>query len=808
MVRNILEVQLKIRRVRDIVPAVSPGFLLLVLVFGGLNAQSTGRIEGLVTYADGRLVHHATVMVVQTGHTTHSDHDGRYVLDGLTPGVYDLFAYVASYTSQVRMMRVDSGAAETVDFVLQLSPIRDSVTVTARGRHQTTFESVHSMNSLDTFDLAERMAPSIGEVLDGELGVAKRSFGPGSSRPVIRGFDGDRVLVMSDGMRVGSLGSQSGDHGEPLDPAGLERLEVLRGPATLLYGSNAIGGVVNAVSRHHEMHKHRHEGTRGQITSAAGSNNGLAGAGFMAEHGEGNWMFWAGGGGQRTGDYRSPEGPVDNSKSRIANASAGMGWFGDRRYLSFGYAIRDGRYGIPFADEFHAHHGHGSDEAHDHHDLRHSRAVLDDDDHDDDAEDLEAIDVAWRQHNFRFSGGVQHLDRAVDAVRLQFNLARWRHDELEVLHGGIEAVGTMFENREFGYRLDLDQRNRGRLTGTLGISGLHRNYEATGIEALSPPVRQNGVSFFVLEELKLERVGLQFGARLEHARFSPQGPVERHYGHDEDRDRRSLQDVDHDDSELAFLPDRTFTSASAGAGTRFRLGPATALVANLTSSYRAPALEELYNYGPHVGNLAFEIGNANLKGERSNGIDLSLRHSADRMRGEANFFHYGIANFIFPVPTGDIEDGLVEVEYLQADSRFTGTELRADFSLLPGVWLKLGLDVVDAELRNSGSSLPRIPPLRSRVGMDLLFGGFGLRPELVLASARSDVFETETPTPGYGVVNLRASYTLPRDHFVHSLFFEVFNVGDKLYRNHVSFIKDLAPEMGRGVRFSYAAKFF
>ncbi len=784
------------------IEAASAAFLGVFLVFAStpIDAQSTGRIEGLVAHADGRLVHHATVMIAQTGRTVHSDHDGRYVLEDLAPGTYDLFAYAASYTSQVRMIRVSPGTSETVNLVLQLSPIRDSVTVTSRGRHETTFESVHSVNSLDTFDLAERMGPSVGEVLDGELGVAKRSFGPGSARPVIRGFDGDRVLVMSDGMRIGSLGSQSGDHGEPVDPVNLERLEVLRGPATLLYGSNAIGGVINAVSRHHEMHKHRHEGTRGQITSAAGSNSGLAGGGAMFEHGEGNWMFWGGGGGQRTGDYSSPEGPVDNSKSRVANASTGLGWFGDRRYLSFGYSVRDGRYGIPFADEFHAPHSPGVDDGAQDPPVYDQRVAQDDDDH----EDPEGIDVAWRQHNVRFSGGLQNLDKAVDAVRLRVNVSRWRHDEIEVLHGGIEEVGTAFDNREFSYRLDLDQRNQGRLIGTFGMSGLHRDYEATGIEALSPPVRQNGVSFFVLEELKLERVRLQFGGRIEHFRYTPRGPVERHNDHDHQR----IQDRDHDDSDLVFLPDRSFTGASVGAGGRFRLGSASALVANLTSSYRAPALEELYNFGPHVGNLAFEIGNPDLGGERSNGFDLSLRHSGDRMRGEANFFYYDIGGFIFPAPTGDIEDGLIEVQYLQSDSRFTGTELRADLGLSPAVWLKLGLDVVDAQLQDTGSSLPRIPPLRGRVGMDLLHRDFSFRPELVLAAARNDVFETETRTSGYGVVNLKASYTLPRDHFVHHVFLEVFNVGDKLYRNHVSLIKDLAPEMGRGVRIAYAVKFF
>ena len=751
-------------------------FSLLLMVFSGQTvAQETGTITGTVTNAQDDPVHHAIVLIVQSGATVETDHDGRYRFDSVEPGTYDLFAEAASFTSQARLVTVIAGETLEVDLLVALTPVSDTVTVTSQGRHQTTFEAVESVTSLDSFAVSEKMAVSVGEVLEGELGVAKRSFGPGSARPVIRGFDGDRVLVINDGMRVGSLGSQSGDHGEPIDPTNVERLEVLKGPATLLYGSNAIGGVVNAISRHHEMHKHRHEGIRGQVSASGGSNNGLAGGSATAEWGTGNWMFWGGGGGQRTGDYSSPMGKVDNSGASITNTSAGFGWFADQGYLSFGYNYRQGRYGIPGGNELHSH-GHEEEEE----------------------EDLEALDVAWNYHNARLTGGLQHLDSAIETIRLGFNFARWHHDELEILRGNIEEVGTAFDNKQLTFRGDLDQRKVGVLTGSFGVWGIVRDYASRGDEALSPPVDQKGFAFFALEELDYDRLRFQFGGRVEHMCYRPTTAIER-----PPENQQNPAEMD-----SVWLPTRAFTAFSGSAGMRWRLWDEGAFVAHFTSSYRPPALEELYNLGPHVGNLAFEIGNPNLGGERSNGFELSLRQGNDRVSAQANFFYYNIGGFIFPAPTGEMDSGLFVVEYKQGDSRFLGSELGLTLGLNKNIWLNLGLDVVDARLKKTNTPLPRIPPLRGKVGLDLRYRNLSIRPEVVLANSQTEVFLTETPTAGYGVVYLKASYTIPSQHFVHHLSVNVFNIGDKLYRNHVSLIKELAPEMGRGIRFGYALKFF
>ena len=771
---------------------VFSGIVLSSIVVPVTAAQPAGSIEGTVILPTGDPAHRITVLLAELGRIVETDDDGRFVFENVPPGAYDVLAFQSMLNSELPGVEVAAGQIRSVELVLRISPLRQEITVTARGREETTFQAVPSVTSLDSFELAEVMAPSLGEVLDGQLGIAKRSFGTGNARPVVRGFDGDRVLVMQDGVGVGSLGSQSGDHGEPIDAGNVERIEVVKGPATLLYGSNALGGVVNAVSSHQEVHDQPHQGWRGQVSTVVGSANAQGGGSFNAEYGAGQWMVWAGGGGQRTGDYYSPEGRVAHSASRISNGSMGFGWFGARGFASVDYKANDGRTGIPFAADFHHGHDqdeddHGDEEDHDEDEDDHGdEEDHDEDDHGDEEDhhepDVENVDIAFRRHNVRFSGGLRELGAVVESFELSLNYSDWNHDEVEIFPGNEQEIGTTFENSQLSYRGVFTQGRRGNWSGSFGFQGHAREYSAFGEEALSPPVDQDVFAVFALEELDWDRVRMQLGGRVESTRYTPEAN--------------------------SGFRDRRFTGFSGGMGARFDLWDGGAFVANFTNSYRAPALEELYNFGPHAGNLTFEIGNPNLVNERSNGFDFSLRHQEERIRVEANLFYYDIDDFVYLAPTGEIEDGLTAANFAQGDARYLGSEFKLELSLTEHLWLNGAVDAVDTRLRATGGPLPRIPPMRGTVGLDLRFGGLSVRPEVVMADSRDDVFASETSTPGYAVFDLKASYTIPQQHVSHHFSVDFFNIGDRLYRNHLSFIKDLAPEIGRGVRFSYAAKLF
>ncbi len=788
------------------------------------SAQGGGRLAGTVSRQEtGTPIHGASVLVLELGRSAITDDHGTYAFAGVPPGTYHVVAHLDHlFTEPGKTVAVAAGETSKLDFLLSLTADRFEITVTAAAKEETLLEAFQDVESFDAYELAESSAVSLGEALDHRVGtgIAKRSFGPGSACPIVRGFDGDRVLVMEDGIRTGTLSSQSGDHGEIFGVAQLERLEVVKGPSMLLYSGNAVGGTVNAVSRHHELHRRPRQGLRGFLSGSGGSTNALGGGSAGLEYGIGKVQFWGHGGGVRTGDYSAPGvGTVFNSRTELVNTGGGIGWYGDRFFLS-AEARRDrAEYGVPFAHEFHGHHGdedrdddgHGDEDDHgddDHGDDDHGDEDEDRDDHGHHGEEIERIALQARRDSYRVNWGARGLRGPFESFQLKLSYVDWEHDEIEHFEDGDSAIGTSFRNDRIVYRGELEQNRKGPLSGRLGFWGLDRNYSAAGEEALSPPVAGTGFAVFGLEEVDFERFKLQFGGRLETRRYRPSFS-ERGAGHDHGEEGHEEEEGGHADGHAA--PDaieRAFSGASAAIGIHADAWRGGAFVAHFAHSYRAPALEELYFFGPHAGTRTFDIGDPLLDAERGNGFDASLRHRQDRLRAELNFFYYGFEDFIFPFATGEEADGLLEIAYTQRDARFAGTEANLDVGLRRGLWLNLGMDYVDAKDPDSGTHLPRIPPLRGKVGLEFRKGGLRVAPALILAGSQTRTFTEETPTAGYALMDLKASYTYGQQRLAHQFSVNVFNLGDRLYRNHSSYIKDLAPEIGRGVRFTYMVRFF
>lgn len=740
-------------------------FLAIILLAGiACFAQNAGVIKGKVTYGDSLPLHDASVSIVQTRQSTLTDTSGSFEIANVPAGRYTVLVHHDGFSDVTKTITVGADAI-TLDFQLQLIALREQVTVTASGTEQSVFDSFQSVNSVGSTQITERASTSLGDVLANETGVAKRSFGPGSSRPVIRGFDGDRVLVLQDGVRTGSVGSQSGDHGEPIDPLSAERIEVVKGPGTLLYGSNAIGGVVNVIGNDENE---SHEGFRGFATGVAGTADRQAGFSGGLEYGVGKFLFRGNVGAQRSDDFETPLGRIPNSASRSNSGSFNAGYFGDKVYTNGGYSADIRRYGIPFAALFEA-------------EEEERGIALPEIDED--------IDIRIRSHKFRLNGGFRELTNPfLSGVQYNLDYTDYRHKEIERADG-IDEVGTIFDNKTFSYRSLFEQQKYGKLTGRFGFEGFNREYEVNGAEQLiTGKVKHDAFSVFGLEELNFDRVKVQFGGRVENNRYRP---------------------------ENSDLTRRSFTAFSGGAGINVGLWEGGAFVANYTHSNRAPALEELYNNGPHIGTITFEIGNDALRRETANGIDVSLRHQSKRFRVTGDVYYYRIENFVFLAPQDedgdgevDIEDGLPVGRYEQAGASYVGAELSADASFNDYIGGFLSMDYVRAKLVDGDIDLPRIPPFRARVGLDFRYKDLSVRPEAVFAADQDKIFPLETRTAGYGIINVGASYTIGRQHQAHIFSVNAYNLTDKLYRNHVSFIKELVPEIGRGVRFGYTIRFF
>ncbi len=735
---------------------------LLMLTVSQILAQEGGILKGKITYSSSQIpINGALVRILPLNLSVTSKDDGTYEIKNVPKGRYTILVHIEGFVDTTRQLEINDGQTVQEDFNLQISTLRAEVTVTSAGKEQSVFDSFQSVESVTFSRIIEKASTSIGEVLENETGIAKRSFGTGTSRPVIRGFDGDRVLILQDGLRSGSISSQSGDHGESIDPISAERIEVVKGPATLLYGSNAVGGVVNVIG---SDENEAHEGFRGSLTGLAGSSDKQGALAGGLEYGIGRFVTRGNLSYNRTGDYRTPIGKIPNSASRSTSGSFGVGYYGELAWISGTYNSDLRRYGIPFATLFEEHHDENGDEE-------------------------EEIDLRMRRQNFRVRGGFRNFDNPfLNNIQYNFDYTKYRHKEIEVVEE-VDNPGTIFDNKVFSYRFLFDQNQYKNLTGRFGFEGFNRNYRITGEEQLiQGKIRHDSFSAFVLQELGFEKVRFQFGGRVERNNYRPENPE---------------------------LLSREFTGFSGVTGVSFSLWQGGSFVTNYTHSYRSPALEELYNNGPHIGNVTFEIGNQNLRSEVSDGIDFSLRHKSGKFTFTADFFYYNIRRFVFLAPQDedgdgqvDVEDGLPVAKYEQADAEYYGGEIYANASLNQYLSGFFSFDTVRAKLKDNDINVPRIPPARFRLGLDIQYKNLNLRPEAFFATSQNKTYPLETRTAGYGVLNLAASYVIPSSKYAHVFTFFGYNLTDKLYRNHLSFIKDLAPEIGRGVRFGYTIRFF
>jgi iron complex outermembrane recepter protein len=735
-------------------PALRLGFTLLLtlpITVGAASAQTPPASAATDATIRGQVTHHDThepiagarVVVEELNREATTGSDGAYAIGPVAAGTYHLRITAQGFgPSRVEATVAAQGAAAqplTVDVTLE-PELHYSEVLSVSPNAKDPFESYQPTTVLSGQDLTIQTAGSLGAVLQNQPGVAQRSFGPGPSRPVIRGLDGDRVLLLENGQRIDDLSSQSADHGVPINPAAASRIEVVRGPATLLHGANAIGGLVNIVTD--VIPTKRVERSEGAMQVDFGSAASEAAGAADVSVGDGRFAFHAGGSGRRSGDVDTPLGTVENSQSRAGFGHVGASLVTDKGYFGGAYQYDDTKYGIPIVED-------GN------------------------------IQLTPRRHSISARAESRGLSGVISSVRASFGVRRYRHDELEG-----DEVGTRFKNDTTQYEvLANTQPMFNKLQGTYGVSGLVRAFDAQGEEALAPPIDQNNISAFTYQELPFSHVTVQFGGRVERTSFTPDATADRQ------------------------LIDRDFTNWSGSAGLLFRPTDATTVAVSLARAVRNPALEELYFFGIHPGNFAFEIGNDQLDAEKALGFDVSFRWRYARASGEVSYFRNSIDNFIFRNPTGEIEDDFPVIQFTGADSLLQGVEAHTDIEISSSWIGELGLDVVRGELRATNEPLPRIPPVRFRGGLRYRYNALQAGGEVVIAGEQDRVFGAETPTDGYATLKLFGVYSLQQGKLLHTFTARLDNATNETYYNHLSFIKDFVPEMGRNFKFVYSVRF-
>jgi iron complex outermembrane receptor protein len=735
-------------------------FAVALMSWSQAAAQTGLTLSGrLVNSLSGAPIAGATVVIEEIRREVTSGADGTFTFENLPPGAYHLSVRAEGYSSRRTEVSVKAGTSSLDVRVDPELHFEEVVSVAADARSQ--FETFQATSVLSGQELSKQLEGSLGATLENQPGVAARSFGPAPSRPVVRGLDGDRVLILQDGQRLGDLSTQSGDHGVAINPASAQKIEVVRGPATLLYGSNAIGGLVNVITD--EIPTKPLTGASGNFTFDLGSAAQEGGAAGAVNVGNGKVALHLGGGGRRSGDVATPEGDLANSQSRNGFGNVGLSWTGAKGYFGGNYGYDDTKYGIPIVEDG-------------------------------------QIQLTPRRHAFSLRGGAQGLGGAFDAYRATLAVRRYKHEELE----GTE-VGTAFKNDTAEVEVMGSHRAMGRLKGSLGGWFLTRAFDAVGEEALSPAVDQRGLAAFLYEEVTWPHVTFQFGGRVDHATYEPSGELERDFTTGSGSLGLLLRPEAADDR-ITIAVSLARASRIPALEELFYFGPHPG---NFAVELGNPDLE------PEQA-LGFDLA-LRWRSSRASGELTYFRNDISKFVFRAPVTEEDVAarldEFAARFPDRGIEDEpptaeeFPIVENVAADSILQGIEAHSDFQVTSNLAVELGLDYVRGTLKDTDQPLPRMPPLRFRGGLRYQRNAFQAGGQVTVAAKQDRLFENETETDGYQLLRLYGAYSFGSGNLTNTITARLDNVTNELYRNHLSLIKDLAAEMGRNFKLLYNVKF-
>jgi iron complex outermembrane receptor protein len=646
-------------------------------------------------------------------------------------------------------------------------------TIVVTGVRRSSEDVLGGISVVSGSELARERRQSLGETLAGQPGVSATSFGPAASRPILRGLSGDRIRLLTDGIGSFDVSSSSADHEVTINPMTAERIEVLRGPAALLFGSSAIGGVVNVIDtriprRMPEGPVHADlsatYGTAANERSLGGAVDVPLGSSFVL-HGDASFTKTDN---LRTGGHllsdelreqaaASPDpeireladlkGKLPNTDSETKEVAGGIAYVGAGG-LNIGASVshRDSFYGVPI------------------------RFSLDPE------VEAEAPHIDARQTRYDARATVP-VAGFLKEVRLRGGYSRYRHDEVE----DTGEVASTFRSNGGEVRLDAEQTVREGWSGTTGAQYVGRDVSIRGEEKFLPDSSQRQLGLYTLQMLERDPWRFEAGARVEFSKLSS----------DEDADLGT--------------PDqsRKFTTFSGSLGGSYELSPGWRAGLSLSRSARAPAIDELFANGPHAGTQAFEIGDPDLDAETSVGVEASIKKTTGPVKLGLNVYHNRFADFIYQRATGAIADDLPVYQYSQDKARFTGIEAEVDARLGTAAGIQWGFegvaDAVHGKISGFGPA-PQIPPVRLKGAVTGERGNVDGRLEVEHAFAQKRNAPLETETPAYTLVNAAFEWHPSIERPDLTLGIAANNLFDVVARRHSSLLKDYAPLAGRDIR--------
>jgi iron complex outermembrane recepter protein len=674
--------------------------------------------------------------------------------------------------------------------LLQAAPAQQeielpAVAVTANPLGVSSDELVTPVTVLNGRELSLRRESTLGETLKYIPGVTSSGFGPNASRPVIRGLDGDRVRIMQNGTGILDAASLSFDHAVALDPLVIEQIDVVRGPAALLYGGSAIGGVVNAID--HRIPKEAIDGVTGRSEVRLGGAENQKNGAFVMDAGNGVLTLHADAYKRKTDDLDIPgfaissrkaraDGTDRGSRGRLVNSSSES----DGGALGASLKFEKGYAGVSYST-FNNNYGTVAEPG---------------------------VRIDQNSDRWDFASEFSDLGNIIKRVKMKLAHTDYQHQEIE-----DGAVGTTFKNRGMEGSVEAGHGNIGRMSGVIGAQFQNSRFEALGDEAFVPSNRTFSRALYIYEELPVDLLRekdlkLSLGGRAESVNLESVGG-----------------------GNFGGAEDKHYRPNSFATGALYTLNEQWSVSSNLSHNERAPSYFEVFANGPHLATAQYEIGDGNLAKERSNGIDTRLQWKAGKHSMSVGAYYTRFSNFISLANTGNtrgvdgelnpldvdgdgIADGsgeeiLPEARFTPVPAIFKGLEAEGKFRIYEGTGamdFNLRGDYVRATNRDTGDALPRISPLRLGAGLNYQFNRFGARFDVLRAFKQDRTAVNELETDGYTLVTATATYRLPT-----SLHLEAFaranNLLDQEIREHTSFLKDIAPLGGRSLLLGLRGEF-
>ncbi len=675
-----------------------------------------------------------------------SDADGHFFFAHVPPGEHVLQSLHVGYPGARFAVEIVAGDTTHVDLVVgHESLLLEEILV--EGEHPSPVSPLQTPEVVFSGSkLRQNLSRTIAETIDYEPGIAQRSMGPAPARPVLRGLGGDRLLVIEDGERTGDLSGTSSDHAVAIEPMTTERIEVVRGPRTLLYGSNALAGVVNVVRGY--VPAVRPDGLRGSVTYQGESvNRGLAG-GLTLEQALGPLALRFDSSLRHADDIATPHGVLANTDIRTGNASVGLSLVRPWGHVGASGSLYNSDYGIPPDPES----GHPG-----------------------------GVSIDLQRQHLEGRGEILTGPDWLQRLELHHSFSRYQHGEFEA-------------NGDLGLEFGVLTHNSGALAhlerigplanGAVGLWYEYRNYAAAGLD-FTPPAEEYAGALFTYQEWEYGPWAANAAWRVDARRVEPRA----------ERDSRRVGRIE----------TRDFAGMSAGLSNHYRANSTLTLGTTLMRTFRAPGIEELFSEGPHLAAYSYEVGNGSLGSERGLGLELFVNYHREEGHVHLAVFRNAINGYIFSQNSGERSlrrADLFLYRTVGEPVRMYGAEANFAWHLAAPWKIAGSLSYVRGHLMDRGDEpLPRMPPLQGYMGLtceptEALSATLDLR----VAADQNQIGEFEEPTEGYVVLDLASQYYAQWGGRLHTFALTLENATDAVYRNHLNRVKEILPEPGRNLR--------